>query len=309
MQRPWVSWITLALVLMVVLAPPTAAQASISRLELSSPSVAPGGEVQVSSDGCLPGAGTVIVALLDADSERELVTTTIASSNGERWTATISVPSTVRPGSYPVAARCLDDGAYSGDDGDYSGGDYDGGDDGDGAEVDAPGAGHTFETAYLQVLPPPTAPDADGHLELSPDTVAAGGTTVVSGTGWNPGEQVTVAMYSAPVVLAHVRADPTGSIAQRVTVPAATTPGQHRVVAMNATSASHTPRTLDAVLTVGDRADVTVPTSAPSVTPAPQVAGVTQEPGSLAFTGGSVVVAVLVGLGLLAAGLVARARR
>lgn len=48
------------------------------------------------------------------------------------------------------------------------------------------------------VDPPVSAPEKlDGSLTVDPSTVAVGGTVKVTSAGWQPGEQVTVVLYSS----------------------------------------------------------------------------------------------------------------
>jgi hypothetical protein len=61
--------------------------------------------------------------------------------------------------------------------------------------------------------------------------VNPGQTTTVAGTGFPPGQPVLVQLFSDPVTLGTATADATGAFRLVVTVPSATTPGVHTLVA------------------------------------------------------------------------------
>jgi parallel beta-helix repeat protein len=145
---------------------------------------------------------------------------------------------------------------------------------------------------------PPTA-------TTSSDTVAPGGSLGVSGTGFAPGEPVSVTLHSDPVLLATATADATGAISTTVTIPSNTPPGAHTIVIEGKTSGV----TASAALTVTAPAGSTTnpapattlapaATLAPATTPAPATTDST-----LAFTGSSVLRLALAGIGLLVLGL------
>jgi titin len=85
------------------------------------------------------------------------------------------------------------------------------------------------------VIPyPATVPTSNGPLTPaagSTDKVMAGKTMTVSGTGYMPGSNVTVLIYSSPQVLTTVVADASGNFTATVTVPAGLAAGQHTLVA------------------------------------------------------------------------------
>jgi LPXTG-motif cell wall-anchored protein len=67
--------------------------------------------------------------------------------------------------------------------------------------------------------------------------VAAGQPTVVSGQGFAGGSQLTITMFSSPVVLGTTTADASGSYQATVTIPAATIPGSHTLTVAPASGA------------------------------------------------------------------------
>jgi hypothetical protein len=62
------------------------------------------------------------------------------------------------------------------------------------------------------------------------------GSTFVSGTGFKPGESITVTLGS--VTLGETKADANGSFSVRVTIPAGTRPGNYKLVSTGATGFS-----------------------------------------------------------------------
>ncbi|MGQ0832027.1 MAG: hypothetical protein ACT4OV_10155 [Microthrixaceae bacterium] len=79
-------------------------------------------------------------------------------------------------------------------------------------------------------------PAPDPTISVSSGTVAPGGTLTVSGSGFAPGEQVSVTLFSAPVLLATATADGSGAVAQAVTIPADLEVGQHHIELLGLTS-------------------------------------------------------------------------
>lgn len=80
------------------------------------------------------------------------------------------------------------------------------------------------------------APVVPAELDLSADSAAQGGTLGVSGSGFGPGELVTIRLHSEPVRLAEVTADDRGAFEVRVTIPATAEIGEHTIVAEGAVS-------------------------------------------------------------------------
>lgn len=263
--------------------------------------VEPGGTIVVSGEGCR-GGSAVMVGVLDALAEGVLVSGAVMPGEEGAWSSTLLIPPNTGPGVYPVTARCTDYSGYDGDGGGYSG--YSGYDGYDGYN----GSGSfDYVRGTVTVLPPTAAPSPQGDLTVTPNVIPVGGRATVTGSGWRADEQITLAMYSSPVVLGELRSGPDGSIEAGITVPLGTSLGTHTVCAMNATAALNPVRNLCAPITV-------VAASAPvEVTPVPvAVAGdTTTRGGALAFTGLHPWQLVLVGLILLALGaeLYRRTRR
>ncbi len=253
-------------------------------------SVAPGGALTVTGSGC-GGGSTVLVGVLDAGGASELAAVAGQSGGAAGWSVKLTLPADVRPGTYPVTARCSSyAGGYDGYDG-YSGG------------------GFEYAPGTVAVDPPVSAPEKlDGSLTVDPSTVAAGGTVKVTSSGWQPGEQVTVVLYSTPVTLATVRAGADGRLDVTVAIPGATPPGAHQIVEFNATSATALARTLGGPLQVTAAtpgSESVVPISAP--TQNADVAGSVESSsgsGSMAYTGTEPVLLIVVGASILILGAV-----
>jgi hypothetical protein len=295
------------------------AQVVLNRLQLSGSPARAGDVITAASTGCDDPSARVFVALMDSpvpdapqgrlqpESHGELASAVVTSDPDRGWSAQLRVPPETRPGRYPVTARCV---GYTGYDGLPVDPGYTGGDGYSGVgelepEIDAPGAGLFYADEWAIVLPPGERPPLDGPLTLKPDVVAPGGTVNVTGSGWGPGEQVTVILYSSPVVLSTVETDDAGRIGVDVRLPAGTEPGEHVVVAMNATSFDRPPLTLGAQVRVQvDTPPATSPGTAPT-----QVAGTTQTGGpGLAYTGLGILGLLALGLALFGTGAYARHR-
>ena len=253
--------------------------------------LSPGETFVVSGQGCR-GDSAVMVGVLDALEEGLLVSTAVTPVESGSWSAPLTIPAGTGPGVYPVVARCSD---YTGYDGEGDVGDaYDGysGYDGSGTFV--------YEPGTVTVLPPAAPPTSQGDLTVTPNVIAVGGTATVTGSGWRADEQITLAMYSSPVVLGELRSSADGAIDTEIRVPVGTSLGTHTVCAMNAAAALNPTRNLCAPITV------VAASVAPELTPTPvAVAGSTQTGGgeSLAFTGLEPWQLLLVGLLLCAVGV------
>lgn len=310
-------------------ASPASAQATITRLEVTGAPVRAGGSFTVSAGGCHGDGNSVLVGLLDADEEGLLASTAVHPRAEGGWTASLTVPDGTRPGRYPLTARCVVASGYGGYDG-YDGGGYHGGDGGtgyngeqcdgydgyDGVRTCVGGGSYDYPSTWVVVLPPATPPAADGPLAVRPDVAARGATVRVTGTGWDAGEQVTVVMYSSPVVLATLVTDASGSIDTPIVVPPDAAFATHDVVAMNASSAVRRPLTLRGSLTVvAPRTDrnpppVTdtsvVPVSQPPTAVPTQVSSGSQAPSGLSFTGTDVALLVVIGAAAVVVGWLLR---
>lgn len=78
--------------------------------------------------------------------------------------------------------------------------------------------------------PPPAPPTDAAPMGSAPATAAPGGTIQIDESGFVPGEDVPVVLYSTPTVLATLTASATGQVQGTVTIPAGTTPGTHTLV-------------------------------------------------------------------------------
>ena len=129
----------------------------------------------------------------------------------------------------------------------------------------------------------------DGGLTISPTSVHAGGSLTIDASGWQGSSSVTITLHSDPVVLGTVSADASGNVHATVTVPAATAPGAHTIVATG-TGASGSPQEASTGVTV--------------------MAASSGGGGSLPRTGAAIGALTLVGLGLFGGGaLLSRARK
>jgi hypothetical protein len=75
---------------------------------------------------------------------------------------------------------------------------------------------------------------------LSVGSPAAGGTTIVGGSGFGPNTSVSVTIFSTPVLLATVVADANGSVSQSVQIPSGPGfgPGTSHTIQLSGTSPS-----------------------------------------------------------------------
>jgi len=85
--------------------------------------------------------------------------------------------------------------------------------------------------AKVELLDP-----ASDELGVSFHMLREGDSTTVWGSGFQPGEDVTVTLYSTPRLLATLRADAAGSIRGTVTIPVGVPAGAHTLEAVGATS-------------------------------------------------------------------------
>jgi hypothetical protein len=108
---------------------------------------------------------------------------------------------------------------------------------GSGSNVDTtcmPNAAITVPVASSPPLPD-TLPTSTGDLTVSPDTVSAGGTVTLSGSGFAAGSNATAGMYSDPVTLGVGTADATGAMSVQVTIPSGTS-GSHTLILLGTDS-------------------------------------------------------------------------
>lgn len=264
-SRWWMPAVAMAIVVGALVSGGASAQDGSRVLTVAGSPVAAGGTVTVAGAGCSADA-VVIVGVLDAGNTSELASASTTGGGDAGWSVTLRINESTRPGTYPVVARCSSyDGAY---DGPIEGGSVDAADGYDGYGGYDGGTGFDYDRGSLTVLPPAAPPAGDGPLSVEPSVVARGQQATVTGTGFGPGEQVTVILYSSPVVLASATTGADGTLSARVTIPADTALGAHEVVAMNATSAVRPARTL--------RASIEVVDGGPAVTVTPVTAATNQ---------------------------------
>lgn len=67
-------------------------------------------------------------------------------------------------------------------------------------------------------------------LSLSNATTVAGGSVVISGSGYLANENIRIELHSAPVILGNVQADGSGNFTTNVVIPATTSAGSHNIV-------------------------------------------------------------------------------
>jgi hypothetical protein len=100
----------------------------------------------------------------------------------------------------------------------------------------APGPAPTTTPAPVPTTAP-TAPDADAAtVVLSADSVVAGGTVSITGTGFGADESVSATLNSVPRGLGSKQAI-NGTVRMTVTIPADAEPGAHRIELRGATTA------------------------------------------------------------------------
>jgi hypothetical protein len=130
----------------------------------------------------------------------------------------------------------------------------------------------------------PNAP----FITVSISVVPPGGSLTVNGQGFQPGEGITLQLFSTPVTLGTTTADPTGAFSTSVTIPASTPVGNHTIVATGNTSGT----TASTGIVVGTAST----TGAGTGTSSGSSSG-----GSLAFTGADL--AAMAGVGAIALAL------
>jgi LPXTG-motif cell wall-anchored protein len=81
-----------------------------------------------------------------------------------------------------------------------------------------------------------TLTDSSGQVLGDDPTLESGQTVTVDGTGFEPGEAVTVTLHSTTVVLGTVTAGADGSVSYVLTVPASLEAGAHTVVLAGSTT-------------------------------------------------------------------------
>lgn len=120
-----------------------------------------------------------------------------------------------------------------------------------------------------------------GSAALSDTAVVPGQVITVSGSGWLPGSEVTITIFSTPRQLGTATVDGDGQFSTQVTIPSDLSPGEH-TLRVEGTNADNEPRTVDVAVTVAEP-------------------GAAADP-DLAVTGEGSLLAGLMGIGLLGAG-------
>jgi predicted alpha-1,2-mannosidase len=92
-------------------------------------------------------------------------------------------------------------------------------------------------TATLTVKPVVVAPVYAPHVRMSADSGRPGDTVTASGTGFAPGETVTVTFHSAPVELGSPTVDRLGALDFTFAIPAGAEVGEHTVELVGSASA------------------------------------------------------------------------
>jgi uncharacterized repeat protein (TIGR02543 family) len=141
-----------------------------------------------------------------------------------------------------------------------------------------------------------------------PTSAHQGDTITITGSGFDPGEQVTVELHSSPVTLGTVTANAAGNISGAVVIPADTEVGEHTIVVVSAAGTFTSPITVtaaDPAPSESPSPSVT-PSEAPSATPTPAATATpVATGGDLSATGPSfnLQVALIAVLVLLNAGM------
>lgn len=303
-SRWWMPVVATAVVVGALVSGGADAQSGSRTLTVAGSPVAAGGTVTVAGAGCAVDA-VVIVGVLDAGSTSELASASTTGGGTGGWSVRLRINESTHPGTYPVVARCSSyDGAYGGR---IEGGSVGAADGYDGYDGYDGGTGFEYDRSSLTVLPPSAPPAGDGPLSVQPSVIARGQQAAVSGAGFGPGEQVTVILYSSPVVLASATTGADGTLSTRVTIPADTALGAHEVVAMNATSAVRPARTLRASIEVTDGGPAVTVTPVTSQVLASSSGG-SSGSGALPRTGLDPWPLIVAGLAMVAMGAVLLAR-
>lgn len=139
----------------------------------------------------------------------------------------------------------------------------------------------------------------EGTISLDRTEVEPGGTVVVSGTGFAPGEQVQVWLLSEPQLIGLVAADSQGAVQANVVIPLTTPPGVHHIE-LRGMSSGMVVRS--AAITVAAAAPVDPAPTVP-VTPVSAPVSPTASSGTLPATGTASLPLTAVGLAMVLGGL------
>ncbi|MFF4348671.1 LPXTG cell wall anchor domain-containing protein [Streptomyces sp. NPDC001530] len=127
------------------------------------------------------------------------------------------------------------------------------------------------QSALAQPYPPPAPPNI-GVDDPTPD---AGGTLGISATGFEPGQEVEVSLFSYQVVLGYFTADENGTVMGTVTIPASIDPGQHM---LQLETTEEPMITLTRMIVVDPESSETPGPTPPEETPPPTPPGQTHTP-------------------------------
>jgi hypothetical protein len=166
--------------------------------------------------------------------------------------------------------------------------------------------GHALRAGTIQCTPADDGQPQPATLQLSTDTVAAGGSLQVVAAGFAPGEAVAVALHSTPVTVATGTVTADGAFAATVSIPADTSVGAHTLTATGATSGAIASADLvvTAAATTPGGATPSDPGSSHQA-PSNQANGSAVAAGTLASTGSSIDAALAAALLIVLAGLAA----
>ncbi|MEO8219710.1 MAG: family 20 glycosylhydrolase [Specibacter sp.] len=110
-------------------------------------------------------------------------------------------------------------------------------------------SGTATSSATASVSPAPSASAPAGGIDLSADSVSAGGRLTITGMGFKPGSSASFTLHSTPVNLGTATVDAQGVATLGVTLPAGVAPGQHSVV-IDGVGIDGKARQLSAALTI-----------------------------------------------------------
>ena len=233
---------------------------------MSTPEGIVSGDIAAQTVNQFDGVSAQTVAVLDADVPDRPV---VAEAVGVRIDGTL--PGTVDPGTvvivtYPKAGSVGTIQAGAGADGSWSATLPDDAVSGIVSVVAKDPAGNSSLPVTLSIARP--------SVEVGMSSVVVGGTLVVSGVGWVPGESVQITVHSTPIDLGSVTARSDGTFPDvRFTVPEGFEPGIHRITATGTLSGTvENTFTVEAPVAVAPPQEkVSVPTGG-AAAPGPDVA-------------------------------------
>ncbi|GGH46086.1 carboxypeptidase regulatory-like domain-containing protein [Microbacterium album] len=146
------------------------------------------------------------------------------------------------------------------------------------------------KTGYATATRSVTSAAVQPTISVDHAAPSPGAQVTVKGEGFVPGETVRIELHSQPTLLVTTQAGPDGAFTARVTIPVATAPGAHTLVAIGESG-----RTASIPVTVGAVPGTDTPgTDTPGTTdPGPAARG-PETPPRLAATGGALPLALAV---------------